>query len=144
MRRFAEVVGQKVMSAGSAEQLGTVRGLVVDATAGRIVSVRVKGADPDFCDWSELHGVGPDAVVASGAAALRPARPGVEEREQAGDGGVLGKRALTDGGTELGVIADIEFDESSGALEAIVVGDDRIAADRLRSIGGYAAIIRAD
>lgn len=144
MRRFSEVLGQGVVSAATAQRVGTVGSLVIDPAGGRISALRVKGPDADLVDWAELRGIGPDAVVVSSADAMRLARPGPEERARDGAMDVLGKRVLTDSGTELGTVADVEFDPETGVLEAVVVGDHRLPGDGIRGVGPYAVVVRAD
>jgi sporulation protein YlmC with PRC-barrel domain len=143
VRRFSEVLGQGVVSAATAERLGTVAGLVVDPAGGRIASVRVGGGPAEFVSWEDLRGIGPDAVVVSADAALRMPRPGLEERAVAGHVDLLGKRVLTDAGEEIGTVADVEFDPETGRLTAVVVGERRLPGDGVRGVGPYAVVVRA-
>lgn len=143
MRRFAEVLGLPVVSATTAERLGTVGGLVVDPVGGRIASVRVNGGPGEFVSWEDLRGVGPDAVVVAADSAIRSGRPGLEERAAAGVADLPGKRVLTDAGADIGTVADVEFDPETGRLTAVLVGDDRLPGDGLRGVGPYAVVVRA-
>ncbi len=54
---------------------------------------------------------------------------------------LVGKRALSELGNELGSIDDVTFDEGSGALEDLVIGDRRIPAGSLLGTGSYAAVL---
>ncbi|CAN5851453.1 hypothetical protein BH24ACT3_BH24ACT3_16800 [soil metagenome] len=143
MRRLRDLIGQRVMSSESAESLGKVKGVVVDAGSAKLAALRVKGTDAEFVDWTDLSGAGPDAVVVTGTSSFRAAGAEYEERAQSGDVDLLGKRVLTDGGFELGSVTDAEFDEADGSIEAVLIGDERIAGDRLRAVGGYAVVVRS-
>lgn len=142
MNRFSDVLGVNVVSAATAERLGTVAGLVVDPAAGAVVAVRVGGGAADVVGWDDVRGVGPDAVVVSSDGALRMPRPGIEERSRSADTGLIGKRALTDAGTEVGTVADVEFDAETGRLHALLVGDRRLPGDGVRGVGPYAVVVR--
>ena len=71
-------------------------------------------------------------------------RPPADDRERAaGDGKLelLGKRALSERGNELGEIDDVTFDADTGALEELLIGDRRIPAGSLLGSGSYAAVL---
>ena len=142
MRRFTEVLGQPVVSASSADKVGTVSALVVDPAGGRLAALRVKGPEADFVGWDDLRGIGPDAVVISSTDALRLARTPMEERARDGDVDLIGKRVLTDAGAELGTLADVEFDPETGLLETVIVGERRLPGGGIRGVGPYAVVVR--
>jgi uncharacterized protein YrrD len=144
MMRLKEAMGRSVVARDTAETVGQVVGAVVDPASRRIVALQVgKGHKGRLADWTSLTGVGPDAVVVDTAASLREPRREREERVVKGDVPLLGGRVLTDRGDLLGALDDVEFDESTGAVEALVAGDESIAAARLRSIGSYAVVVAA-
>ena len=71
-------------------------------------------------------------------------RPPADERERAAADGKLelvGKRALTERGNELGTVDDVTFDPRTGALETLQVGDREIPAGSLLGSGSYAAVL---
>jgi sporulation protein YlmC with PRC-barrel domain len=71
-------------------------------------------------------------------------RPPADEREQAATEGKLelvGKRALSEGGTELGKLDDVTFDTDTGALEDLLIGDRHVQAGALMGSGSYAAVL---
>ena len=53
----------------------------------------------------------------------------------------MGKRLLTDDGTEIGTVDDIDFDPTGGAVKAVVTRGGPVAGDRLRGCGSYAVIV---
>ena len=68
----------------------------------------------------------------------------VDDHEKAAVDGKLdlvGKRALSDLGNELGKVDDVVFDPSTGQLESLVVGDQEYPATALLGAGSYAAVL---
>jgi sporulation protein YlmC with PRC-barrel domain len=141
--RFREVVGQQVMDRQEATRIGKVALLIVDCAKGRVVALRIGGVkgDRDLVDWDQITGTGPDAVVITGADALREAED--DERARVGDLELLNKRVLTDRGVEEGKVSDVEFDPVTGSLQALITTSGTIESERLRSVGPYAVIVRA-
>lgn len=139
---FRQVNGRKVVSRGSARDLGAVSHLLVDASRRRIAAVVVgRGKHARLVEWAQLSGFGPDAVMVADEATLRPP---ADDRERAGAEGKLemvGKRALTEQGNELGTIHDVTFDAGTGALEMLQIGDRDIPSGSLLGSGPYAVVL---
>ena len=130
------------MSRASAEDLGPVHHLVVDVEHKQVSAVVIgKGRKARIVDWADLSGFGPDAVMVVDDGALRVP---VNDHEKAAVDGKLdlvGKRALSDLGNELGEVDDVVFDPSAGRLESLVVGDQAHPATALLGAGSYAAVL---
>ncbi len=141
--RFAAAAGRKVVSRASAEELGKLAHIVVDVKSRTIASLVVgKGRKAVVVAWAQVSGFGPDAVMVAQESALQP--PG-DDREQDATSGkldLIGKRALSDMGNELGTVTDVLFDPETGAIESIVVGDGEQPAASLLGAGSYAVILR--
>jgi uncharacterized protein YrrD len=134
--------GRKVVSRASAQEVGQVTRLLVDAQQRQIAAVVIgQGKKAQVVDWTQVSGFGPDAVMVTDEDALRsPA----DDRERAAVDGKLdlvGKRALSELGNELGVIDDVTFDSDTGALEDVLIGDHHVPAGSLLGIGSYAAVL---
>ena len=116
--------------------------LLVDAQQRRIDAVVVgRGKKAQLVDWAQLSGFGPDAVMVVDEGVLRPP---ADDRERAAAEGKLelvGKRALSEGGNELGELDDVTFDADSGVLEELLIGVRRVPAGSLLGSGSYAAIL---
>jgi len=142
---FRAVAGRKVISRASAQELGTVGHLLVDAQERRVTAVIIgRGKKARLADWSALSGFGPDAVMVGDDSALRPA---ADDREGAAADGrleIVGRRALTEHGNDLGIVEDVLFDPRSGALDSLRVGDRDVPASALLGAGSYAAVFDAD
>lgn len=139
---FREANGRKVVSRASAGDLGAVSHLLVDVAQRRIAAVVVgRGKHARLVEWGQLSGFGPDAVMVADESALRP--PG-DDRERAGADGKLemvGKRALTERGNELGEIDDVTFDAGTGVLEMLRIGECDVPSGALLGSGPYAVVL---
>lgn len=143
--RFSAAVGRKVVSRQSAEELGTISHLVVDAATRHVTALVVgKRRRARLIDWSRLSGIGHDAVMVDADDALH--EPGGEHEKAAAAGKLelLGKRALQETGNELGRIDDVVFDPSSGEVLQIVVGGSEHPATQMLGAGSYAVVLSAD
>lgn len=141
--RFATSRGRAVVSRASAENLGELAHIVVDATSRKIESLVIgKGRKALLVAFGDVSGFGPDAVMVTDESALRPPRG---DREQAAADGkleLLGKRAMSDMGNDLGTVTDVVFDPVSGAIEALFAGANEQPAASLLGVGSYAAVLR--
>jgi uncharacterized protein YrrD len=146
MMRLSEADGRPVQSRASAERLGALMHVVVDAPGRRITALHVAGRKKKamLIGWSDIVGFGPDGIVVSGDGVLRP--PG-DDRERAVAGGDLdldGRLVLDDRGVSPGALTDVVFDEESGEIAAFVCGEEEIAGERLRSVGPFCVVVTAD
>jgi sporulation protein YlmC with PRC-barrel domain len=139
---FRQAHGRKVISRASAQALGAVSHLFVDVQHHAIAAVVIgRGKKAQLVDWAHLSGFGPDAVMVADEGALRP--PADDRERAAADGRLelVGKRALTERGNELGTVDDVTFDTDTGTLEHLLVGNHHIPAGALRGSGSYAAVL---
>jgi sporulation protein YlmC with PRC-barrel domain len=134
---FSQVRGLPVVTLTDAEQVGTVRSLIVDAASGVVTRVLISGRRPrreTVLPWDALHAIGPDAVLVHPATA--PAEPGTVQD-------LLGSRVLTEAGDERGRVQDVAFDPDTGRVETLLTAFGMLPADRLLGIGDYALVVRA-
>lgn len=143
--RFTDAKGQKVMSTSTATTVGKVDHFVVDPETRQVVAIGLKKTpgDGDTLLWSDLKAFGRDAVTIDSDALIRAADGRVAELSHK-DRQVLGKRVLTDAGDEIGVVDDVEFDAATGSITALLTKTDEVAGSRLRGVGSYAVIVRAE
>ena len=77
------------------------------------------------------------------AGVLRLTRGEAEERAASRGFQPIGKLVLSEWGTVLGKVEDVDFDEGSGALVGFDLGDaGSVASDRLLGLGSYAVVVR--
>lgn len=140
---FTAVSGRRVVSQTSAEDLGDVSHVVIDATRRSVASLIVgKGRKALVLDWDQVRGLGPDAVMVADESALHEPR---DDHEKAAAGGkleLIGTRALNDIGTELGELSDVRFDPETGLIDSFILAEREESAASLLGVGSYAAVFR--
>lgn len=142
--RFAAASGRKVVSRASAEELGKLAHIVVDVQRQQVASLVVgKGRKALLVAWENVSGFGPDAVMLADESALYEPRDDDERAAADGKLDLVGKRALSDMGNDLGTVSDIAFEPATGALETVVIGGREEPAASLLGAGSFAAIVRA-
>jgi sporulation protein YlmC with PRC-barrel domain len=142
--RFAAASGRKVVSRASAEELGKLTHLVVDVRRRQVTSLVVgKGRKALLVAWENVSGFGPDAVMLADESALYEPRDDNEQAAADGKLELVGKRALSDMGNDLGAVSDVVFDPATGALETVVLADREEPAASLVGAGSFAVIMRA-
>ena len=141
---FRQSVGRKVVSRASAKELGAVNHLLIDAQQREVAAIVIgRGKKARLVEWAQLSGFGPDAVMVVDEGALRPPVDGRERDGADGKLELVGRRALSERGNELGTIDDVTFDADTGALEELRIGDRRIGAGALLGCGSYAAVLES-
>ena len=134
--------GRKVISRADARDLGVVGHLLVDAAERRIAAIVIgRGRKAQLIDWSQVTGFGPDAVMVIDDGAVRAP---IDDRERAAAAvEMVGRRVLTEHGTELGMLDDVTFDAATGTVEMLRTGDREIPAGSLLGSGPYAVVVDA-
>jgi len=137
-------MGRRIVSRTSAEDLGPLTHLLIDLPGARVVAVGLgTGKKARLIDWSGLSGFGPDAIMVADEDAIRGP---VHERERdALDGKLdpIGRRILTELGSELGIIVDVTFDPDTGIVEQLQMADRSIPAASSLGSGTYAVVVDA-
>lgn len=141
--RLSEAAGRPVVSRASAETVGDLKHVVVDVAARRITALHVAGRRKKarLVDWERITGFGPDGIVIEGEESARGTADALERAVVAGDLDLDGRLVLSEAGDSLGALQDILFDESDGAIGAVVVGGAEHDGGLLRAIGPYCVIL---
>jgi len=140
---FSQAGKRDGVNTATATRGARVDGFVVLPGPARVALLRlgkVSGAGT-LLAWEDVRGFGPDAVTVATDAVIRPPRDGVEQRAEDNDLDILGKRVLTEQGTELGTVTDVDFDPETGAVTTLITKSNTIAGQRLIGLGGYAAVV---
>jgi uncharacterized protein YrrD len=142
---FRAAVGRKVVSRSSAQVLGSLSHLMVEASLRQVTVVIIgRGRKAKVVEFRDITSFGPDAVLVADEGALRSPATDRERMVAEGKLELLGKRALTDMGEEVGRVDDVTFDPGTGTIESLRVGDQDIPADALLGLGSYAAVIASE
>ncbi|WP_440555920.1 PRC-barrel domain-containing protein [Streptomyces sp. SCPE 10] len=139
MMLVSQAHGLPVITAEEAEQLGRVSGLTVDPRTRSVVCVRLSGAPKHATTiaWDLIEGVGRSAVVVRSLASAGLGRDEFPTHHE-----VLGKRVLTEAGTEHGTLKDIAFDTATGHIHTLYTALGEISGNHLLGIGEYAVVVR--
>lgn len=140
---FSQARKHEVVNTATATRVARVEGFVVRPGPARVALLRlgkVSGAGT-LLAWDDLQGFGPDAVTVADDAALRPPRDALEQRAEDKELEVVGKRVLTERGTDLGTVTDVDFDPVTGAVTTLLTTAEAIAGERLIGLGSYAVVI---
>ena len=134
--RTSELVGRPVVTLGG-ELVAEIKDIVFESAGGRIAGFTLRNpglfsrSRKDSLPWSEVHGVGRDAVMVSEETEL-PAAKQFAPRKQARKADVLEDRVLTDNGRDLGRVVDVVL-HCGATLE--VVGYEVEASEALGTAG---------
>lgn len=132
---LSELQGRRVVSRATAEALGDVTDLRLSGHPATVSAMQIgKGRKAQGISWSQIVGIGPDAVV-------------IQSDDAASDEDLgespMGRLVLSELGNAAGPVTDVEFDESTGALISLATKAALVEGDRLLVIGPYAIIIAA-
>ena len=143
--RLREAYGRKVVSTDDAEAIGRLDAFLIDPVQRFVVGLRlakVRGDRP-FLSWSDLQAFGTDALTVATADVLRPATGEAEERAASKGLQPIGKLVLSELGTVLGKVENVDFDEGTGALTDFDLGaGGTVASGRLLGLGSYAVVVQ--
>ena len=142
MTRFSEADGRKVVSIADAGTVGKVSGFVVDPAGSQVLALHLKKTEGkvDTVRWSDVRAFGADAVTVADASVVT-ATPADVDALSGKEHRLLGKRALSVSGDELGEVADVEFDDASGIVGAVVLEGGSVVRCRVVGVGSYAVVV---
>ena len=134
-----------VVAGDSADNIGKIRGFIIDPGANRVEAVHIsgRGKHADIVEWGRLR-FGGDAVIVDSEDAVERVD---EEREVLAVKGKLairGSRVLDTAGFELGTVEDVSFDSDTGQLMTVRTTTGEVDAARLCSLGSYGPVVDAE
>jgi uncharacterized protein YrrD len=122
--------GIAVVSIARGEKVGAVDDVVIDTQERRIGALRIGSGgllrkDRHYVPFEAVRSIGTDAVMIDDEAALQQSYATRTSGYHSLDN-ISGLRVVTDGGTYLGNIATIHFNESDGNLTDFEIGQSGI------------------
>ncbi|MFI7360272.1 PRC-barrel domain-containing protein [Streptomyces avidinii] len=139
---FSQAKGRNVVAVSTAETLATVTGLAIASAPARVAALRVKTRGPGTqVTWSNVHSFGPDAVTVRTPDKIQGDQDTTAPADKYHD--PIGKRVLTETGQDLGTLDDMDFDETTGHIQRLIMAGQEIPGERLLGAGTYAIIIAA-
>jgi uncharacterized protein YrrD len=152
MMKSQHVNGLTVVSIASGERLGSVSEMLLDTENRRVMAFVVGGgggllstqpSQPRYLAAEDVHAIGPDALTVQDGSALRETPP------QTGSplSDLLKLRVVTEGGTAVGPVAALEFDERSMRVTELEVSsgffksNTMVPASEIISVGPELVVI---
>lgn len=118
--KASDVIGRQITARGGGQVIGKIRDLVIDEAGREVIGIVL--ADGMFsgsrvAPWKSVQAFGPDSVIIDVAgsvvkAAAIPEIKAVLDKKTK----IKGLKLLTTNGKELGKIADVVFDETTGDI----------------------------
>ena len=145
-----DITGIAVVSIAEGKKLGTVERVYLDPDSQRVVGFAVgsgggllssQPAAGLMVDVTEVHSLGPDALTLDEATAARGAEVTAASASLPSLDDLTKRKVVTEGGTYVGQVASIEFDERGFHLTEVEVspgffqGNVRVPSEHLISIG---------
>lgn len=133
MLRASTLIGRPVLTLGGDSPF-EIRDLVFDRKTGSVLGFSLRkhgflgGPVDEQLAWTDVHGLGPDAVVVRDHDVFR-----TDDVSSGSGGNVLGDRVITEGGRDLGEVVEAIL---STGTDAEVVGFEIEPAEELRSDDG--------
>ena len=142
---FTQVAGRRVIAAGTAESIGTVKGFVLDQRGGQIEAIHIdgRGKRASVLPWHAITAFGDDAVMTPSDADTSTVDGDHDQAAVKGNITMIGSRVLTTAGVALDPVDDVEFDTESGAVLRVLTSRGPIDAAALRSLGSYALVVES-
>ena len=143
MRRLSQIKGQRVLTVDDAQQIGSVRRLILDRDRGAVVGAHLEGSlgSTTLLPWDKVKSIGPDALMIDSVSELEEPNREVRDRIEAGHYDLDGKTVYSDQGDSLGTLDDIEFDEQSGRVMRLHVPGHALPLQRFVAVGPDAVIV---
>lgn len=155
--KFADIKGTQVIGLADASKLGYVDSLLLNLPERRVLGLRIRSGGllthHEGCLLRDIKSFGQDAVTVEDASKLNGEDKFAEFQGNTPLDKVIGARIFDEAGTDLGKIADIQFDPQTGTISTYVLTPgllDRIKrdehvmpADAMQSFGEGRMVVSA-
>jgi uncharacterized protein YrrD len=146
-----QIKGLAVISIADGEKLGTVDQVFLDPAQKQVVGFAVRhggglmapdSAAPELVDVDDVHALGHDAVTLADKGAVRgdQTRARLDQLMEIDD--LTKLKAVTEGGTAVGQVASVDFDDRAFRLEQIEVSPGFFKSNKHVPIGQVVSIGR--
>jgi uncharacterized protein YrrD len=138
---FSQAKGHKVVGTQNAATIATVTECAIAPSPPHVTAFRLKTrGGGNVLTWENVQSFGPDAVTVRSADKLRTDKDAPGDRADLRHN-PIGKQVITEAGEALGIVKDIDFDESDGRIRRLIAKDREISGERLLGVGGYAVVV---
>jgi uncharacterized protein YrrD len=133
-----QIHGLAVVSIADGAKVGTIDRIYLDPVGKQIVGFAIKpeGArlsrdTPNLIDVDDVHSLGPDALTLSDTGAVRGDRTRAYLDGLVATDDLTKRKVVTEGGTYVGEVADLEFADGGYALTGIEVSPGFFKSNKL-------------
>ena len=128
--KFHDLRGTQVLSVSDARKLGTIDDLFIHLSDQRVLALRVKldgmFAGHKALPLQDVKSIGQDAVTVDDAAKLNDKDTFPALKNAAGQHAINGAHVVAENGTEVGTVADLDADFTTGAINGYVLSSGLI------------------
>lgn len=118
MKNIHHMLGMALISVREGVRLGTLEGVAIDTTDGRVRYLYFKGADAradGAVPWDAVRAVGEDAITVDALESAVATVPAIDQEHLTS---FVGDRpVVTESGTRLGHVTTYDLDEVTGRIE---------------------------
>ena len=109
LQSIDDLIGRSVVSLDSANTLGSLHDLIVDPTSGQLAGFSIEGPHDrrGLLAFTEVHGLGPDALIAEGDNSVVDAEISPLKKLPLAKTHLIGVKVMTEHGQSMGNIANI-------------------------------------
>lgn len=153
----SHLMGIGVISVAEGKKLGTVARAYFDPERRAVVGIVVHEAggllstEPDrnrVIDTSEVHSLGPDALMVSDESAMRGEETSARYADLMDLDDVVTRKVVTEGGTQVGDVASVDVDEQTFTLRGVEISpgffqsNREIPIEQVVSVGPDVVVVR--
>src|SRR6185369_15641632 len=109
IQNISTVIGRAVLSVNTANNLGKVSDFAIEPETGKLVGLAVQKLDNDYglVEYSNIHSIGPDAVMIEDDQSLQPPDQSTIKSCPLAQGELIGVKVMTEEGQLMGKISKI-------------------------------------
>ena len=109
IQNISTVIGRAVLSVNTANNLGKVSDFAIEPETGKLVGLAVQKLDNDYglVEYSNIHSIGPDAVMIEDDQSLQPPDQSPIKSCPLAQGELIGVKVMTEEGQLMGKISKI-------------------------------------
>jgi uncharacterized protein YrrD len=154
MRTTKELSGLALIDVRDGKKLGTVGESVISPDDGRLLGFVIKSGgllhrEESAVEIQDVRSIGADAITVEGEETVHriDAMPEPFQEARSGDRTLIGRKVVTQGGSLVGMIADLVISEDERRTTGMILGSgmfergDVLSTDRIASVGPDVVIV---
>src|SRR5579884_285739 len=150
-----DLIGMPIYSLDRGEKIGEVENLIFDPDQGKVIGLVLEEGglfrSSQVIPFESIENIGPDAIVLKRGAPMEMPPGEADSKLLKESFNLTGRKVLSEGGYQVGVVNDLDIDEQTGRVTGIEVtrgifqdtaeGRKHINHDQVQQIGKHAIIV---